>query len=155
MTAYVASAAGGAVRERIPAQRVASALDLLAGSGESLTAAGEAAHLVQRYAAAQLAALRAAAAVLAIRGPRAAGSRGTGGPRNVWELLPVVAPELHEWASYFAICAARRTEVPGAVTGRDADDLVRSAAEFHDRCRALLGLARRREPERLAPAVPR
>lgn len=140
------------VRERIPATRIASALDLLDGSQASLIEAGHAEHIGARYAGAQLAALRAAAAVLAVHGPRLNGSRGVGGPRNLWELLPVVAPELHEWADFFAQCAIRRAGPGEPVTTREADDLVRSAQEFHIRVRTTLGLTRRIEPLLLAPA---
>lgn len=157
----------GAERERVPATRVASALDLLDGSQASLLEAGHAEHIGQRYAVAQLSALRAAAAVLAVRGPRLAGSRGSGGPRNLWEILPAVAPELQEWADFFALCATRREVLgrasdtayhPGPegsreepMTVREADDLVRSAQQFHDRVRTLLGLTRRTGPVLLAP----
>jgi hypothetical protein len=61
----------------------------------------------ERYVTAHLAALRAAAAVLAARGrpsPR-------GGPRSVWEVLPRIAPELTEWAAFFAATASRRAAV--------------------------------------------
>ncbi|MGB2933887.1 MAG: SAV_6107 family HEPN domain-containing protein, partial [Nostocoides sp.] len=85
-------------RERVQATRVASALDLLEGSAASLVEAGRAPQITARYAVAHLAALRAAAAVLAVRGLRIAGTHHSGGPRNLWELLPAVAPELHEWA---------------------------------------------------------
>ncbi len=137
--------------ERVQATRVASALDLLRGSEASLVEAGHAAHVAQRYAGAHLAALRAAAAVLAVRGPRLAGSRGSGGPRHLWELLPAVAPELHEWADFFALSSARRARPDEAISSREADDLVRSAQEFHDRVRVLLGLTRRSGPLLLSP----
>jgi len=132
--------------ERVQATRVASALDLLRGSEASLVEAGHAAHVAQRYAGAHL-----AAAVLAVRGPRLAGSRGSGGPRNLWELLPAVAPELHEWADFFALSSARRARPDEAISSREADDLVRSAQEFHDRVRVLLGLTRRSGPLLLSP----
>jgi hypothetical protein len=85
---------------------------------------------VDRYAQAQLAALRAAAAVLAAR----ARPRRRGRPINAWLLLPTVAPELAEWAEFFASTSATRAAAEAGVhrlvTGRDADDLVRHAGEF-------------------------
>jgi len=85
-----------------------------------------------RYATAHLAALRAAAAVLA------AWARPEPGRRNrltsVWALLTAVAPELGEWASFFAAGASKRAAaeagIPRAVTTREADDLVRAAEQF-------------------------
>ncbi|GAA1773838.1 hypothetical protein GCM10009810_33640 [Nostocoides vanveenii] len=141
---------------RFDAARVASALDLLDGSSASLVEASHAGEVAQRYVIAQLAALRAAAAVLAVRGPQLIGTRSTGGPRNLWELLPAVAPELREWAEFFAHTATRRWAVDEGrqvVSVREADDLVRSAGEFHDRVRRLLGLTRAAEPLRLTPAL--
>ncbi|MEJ2577797.1 MAG: SAV_6107 family HEPN domain-containing protein [Kineosporiaceae bacterium] len=94
----------------------------------------------ERYVAAHLAALRAAAAVLAVRGRP--GSRG--GPRSVWEILPRVAPELGEWATFFAATASRRAAVEagrgGSITTREADDLLRDVESFHHVIESLLGL---------------
>jgi hypothetical protein len=86
----------------------------------------------QRYAAAHLAALRAAAAVLAARTrPEASGRRR---PRSAWVLLAQVAPELGEWATFFAAGAAKRAAAEAglshAVTEREADDLVRDVGAF-------------------------
>jgi hypothetical protein len=85
----------------------------------------------QRYATAHLAALRAAAAVLAARTrPEPARRR----PRSAWVLLEQVAPELGEWAAFFAAGAAKRAAAEAglsrAVTEREADDLVRDVAAF-------------------------
>ena len=84
-----------------------------------------------RYPAAYLAALRAAAAVLAVRArpkPR------RGAPRDVWRLLAEVAPELGEWAAFFASCsdtrAAAEAGIARLVGRRDADDLLRQAEQF-------------------------
>lgn len=94
----------------------------------------------ERYVAAHLAALRAAAAVLAARGRPA--SRG--GPRSVWEVLPRVAPELAEWAAFFAATASRRAAIEAGrgdcVTPRDADDLLRDAETFQHVVESVLGL---------------
>jgi hypothetical protein len=85
-----------------------------------------------RYATAHLAALRAAAAVLAARARPAPRRRGR--PTSVWALLAIVAPELSEWAGFFATGAAKRAAaeagIPRVVTAREADDLVRDAGRF-------------------------
>jgi len=85
----------------------------------------------QRYATAHLGALRAAAAVLAARTrPEPARRR----PRSAWVLLGQVAPELGEWATFFAAGATKRAAaeagLSSAVTGREADDLVRDVGAF-------------------------
>jgi len=85
-----------------------------------------------RYATAHLAALRAAAAVLAALARPAPRRRGR--PTSVWALLTIVAPELSEWAMFFATGAAKRAAaeagIPHTVTTREADDLVREAGRF-------------------------
>lgn len=87
----------------------------------------EAAHLDQpaaRYAAAHLAALRAAGAVLAVRArPAPVGRRRL---TSVWVVLTIVAPELGEWAAFWAAGAAKRSAAEagiGPVTAEDADRL--------------------------------
>ena len=87
-----------------------------------------------RYALSHLAALRAAAAVLACRArPAAAPDRRTR-PTSAWVLLRSVAPELGEWADFFAAGARKRAAaeagLAGAVTPREADDLLRDAEAF-------------------------
>jgi len=85
-----------------------------------------------RYAAAHVAALRAAAALLAARA-RPTTARGRQ-QRNAWVLLADVAPELEEWARFFAAGAGKRAAAEAgstrAVTEREADDLVRDADRF-------------------------
>ena len=87
----------------------------------------------ERYAAAHLAALRAAAAVLAARARPASGAR-RGRPLSAWILLTGVAPELGEWAEFFAAGARKRAlaeaGLSGSVTTREADDLLRDATTF-------------------------
>jgi hypothetical protein len=94
----------------------------------------------ERYVAAHLAALRAAAAVLAVRGRPSV----RGGPRSVWEVLPRVSPELTEWAAFFAATASRRAAVEAGrgeiITAREADDLLRDAEAFHHVVESSLGL---------------
>ena len=83
-----------------------------------------------RYVSGHLGARRAAAAVLAAR----ARPDGAGTPRDVWTVLPAVAPELTEWARFFAAGTGQRIAVEAglthAVTVREADDLVRDAHNF-------------------------
>ncbi|MEE1928746.1 SAV_6107 family HEPN domain-containing protein [Streptomyces sp. TRM 70351] len=111
-----------------------AALDLLAQAQHGLDEA--AAHELpgDRYATAHLAALRTAAAVLAVRGRPEASERARRRIRSAWEVLPEIAPELTEWSVLFASGAPRRARaeagIPGAVTWRDADDLLRDAGMF-------------------------
>ncbi|MCU1592017.1 MAG: uncharacterized protein JWP11_3273 [Frankiales bacterium] len=88
----------------------------------------------ERYATAHLAALRAAAAVLACRARPAAGPGRRSRPTSAWVLLAAVAPELGEWAAFFAAGARKRAAaeagLPSAVTPREADDLLRDAETF-------------------------
>lgn len=87
-----------------------------------------------RYALAHLAALRAAAAVLACRARPATRSDRRSRPTSAWVLLTAVAPELGEWAVFFAAGARKRAAaeagLPAAVTAREADDLLRDAETF-------------------------
>ena len=85
---------------------VAAARDLLGTARHDLATAMVTTVSTERYAAAHLAALRTAAAVLAVRTRPAATKR----PRNVWSMLPQVAPELTEWSRP----APGRSARPGA-----------------------------------------
>ncbi|MFE4265223.1 SAV_6107 family HEPN domain-containing protein [Streptomyces sp. NPDC056883] len=112
-----------------------AALDLLAKAHEGLAEAARLTRPNERYATAHLAALRTAAAVLAVRGrPEPVHPRRRPRIRSAWEVLPEIAPELTEWSALFASGAARRARaeagIEGAATGRDADDLVRAVAMF-------------------------
>jgi hypothetical protein len=85
----------------------------------------------ERYALAHLAALRAAAAVLACRTqPQTRRAK----PRPAWVLLAEVAPEMREWAAFFAAGAAKRSAaesgMAGVVSPREADDQLRDAQSF-------------------------
>ena len=116
---------------------------LIALSRRGLVEACTAATPGERYAAAHLAALRAAAAVLACRARPASGRRGR--PTSAWVLLADVAPELAEWAGFFAAGARKRAAaeagLPSAVTPREADDLVREAETFLGVVESSLGLS--------------
>lgn len=110
--------------------RHGSAVALLEQARHSLVDAECAPDPADRYVGAHLAALRAAAAVLAAR----ARPRGRSRPTSAWTLLPGVAPELAEWAAFFAAGSATRIAAQAGVTRlvtvRDADDLVRQAGQF-------------------------
>lgn len=86
----------------------------------------------EKYRSAHLAALRSAAAILALRARPVAASRRR--PTSAWVLLEAVAPELAEWTVYFADSAQRRAAIEAGATSvvseRDADDLLRAAGEF-------------------------
>lgn len=94
----------------------------------ALAVAEDAVRPATRYLAAHAAALRVAAAVLAVRRPRLRGRRG------VWEVVAAVAPELGEWAAYFGTLELKRQAVAAGASGlvgtREADDLVRDAEAF-------------------------
>lgn len=96
----------------------------------------------ERYVAAHLAALRAAAAVLAAR-PRPIDGRRRR-LRSAWELLPEVEPRLTDWAAYFALSARKRAAAEAGlvrvVSARDAEELVAEAARFVVTVERLLGL---------------
>ncbi|MEV7779151.1 SAV_6107 family HEPN domain-containing protein [Kitasatospora sp. NPDC088351] len=129
-----------------------AALDLLADAHRTLDRARALEDPLERYAAAHLAALRTVAAVLAVRGRPEKSPRRRKAIRSAWEVLPEVAPELAEWAVYFAAGARRRAAaeagIRGAASARDADDLIRNSALFLRLVERLLGL-------RPAPPAPR
>lgn len=108
-----------------------AALGLLQQAADCLADARREPEPLQRYPAAYLAALRGAAAMLAVRA-RPEPRRGRS--RNVWLLLAGVAPELEEWAAYFATCSGTRAAAEAGIARlvgrREADDLLRQAEEF-------------------------
>lgn len=118
-----------------------AALDLLDAARQSLLQACQSAEASQRYQHAQLAALRAAAALVVARERRTRRAARGGRSGSVWDLLPVLAPELGEWAQFFALCAARvpgLAQGTGRVSAREADDLLRQGETFLDLvCRGL------------------
>ena len=120
---------------------------LLMQSRASLGQARTAHDLGERFSASHLAALRAAAAVLAVRGRPASARRRL---VSVWVMIEAMAPELREWAAFFAAGAPVRAAVEAgafrAVTARQADDQYRAAVEFVGIVEGLLGLL----PDRLA-----
>lgn len=108
-----------------------SALGLLAQAEQGLTSAVRQPQPAARFAEAYLCALRAAAALLAARGRP---HRGRSKPTSVWTLLSSVAPEMREWAAFFASCSTTRAAVQAGITSRvgprAADDLVRQSGQF-------------------------
>ena len=118
-----------------PASNDHAVCALLAAARNGLHEAAMTSRPAERYASAHLAALRCAAAVLAARAkPELTGSRRARRSRNAWVLLTDVAPELTEWAGFFAAGAAKRAAaeagLEGSVTVREADDLMRDAEIF-------------------------
>ena len=108
-----------------------AAWDLLADAGRGLGRAISSKDAGDRYAAAHLAALRAAAAVLAAKARPVRGRRG-----SAWELIAKVAPEFAEWAAFFAAGSSKRQAAEAGlhrlVSAREADDMVRQVAAFLD-----------------------
>ena len=124
----------------LPPPLPAAAAQLLDQARRALAEAATASDPRQRYATAHLGALRGAAAVLAARTRPETGRRR---PRSAWVLLGQVAPELGEWATFFAAGAAKRAAAEAglsrAVTEREADDLVRDVGSFLGVIEASLG----------------
>ena len=120
-----------------------AALELVERARADLLEACHARGVAERYLQSQLGAMRAAAALVSAR----AGGERQSGPQSLWDLLPTVAPELTEWAEFFAVTTARtlrpgspdRTTMAGApVSAREADDLLRQAETFVELvCRSL------------------
>jgi hypothetical protein len=118
-------AAGPAVRPALPA----GALSALIQARTCLNDAEQAARPVERYVAAYLAALRAATAIVVVRSPQ----RGSARLVSVWRLLGEVAPELADWAAFFAARSERRAAAEAGVPGvsdTDADEMLWRAVEF-------------------------
>ncbi|MFC5644861.1 SAV_6107 family HEPN domain-containing protein [Kitasatospora cinereorecta] len=125
-----------------------AAIDLLRQAHRTLIQARGLEDPLERYATAHLAALRTTAAVLAVRGRPERNPRRRHAIRSAWELLPEVAPELVEWATYFAAGARRRAAaeagIAGSATARDADDLIRNTALYLRIVERLLAVPGRR-----------
>lgn len=105
-------------------------VQLLGAARDELRAAQAEDDPAERFRSAHLGALRAAAAVLALRARAKRSSR----PTDAWTLLASVAPEYGEWAAFFAAHSATRSAIEAGVRGRvsqrDADDMVRQADLF-------------------------
>lgn len=129
-------------------------LDLLDRARGGLLAACHSDKAAERYTQAHLAALRAGAALLAARTVPSRRAR----PRSVWEVLPRLAPELGEWAVFFAASGRRRLALErgsSTVSPREADDLVRQCETFLELVRGALHLPFAEPlPGELAPTSP-
>lgn len=112
--------------------------DLLGRSHLTLESACRTSDVAERYRDAHLGALRAAAALVAARSIPSPRSR----PRSVWQVLPRIAPELGEWAAFFAACSTRRSVIDRGepVSVREADDLLRQAEMFLEIIQDTLGV---------------
>ncbi|MGC5168252.1 SAV_6107 family HEPN domain-containing protein [Luteimicrobium sp. DT211] len=122
----------GRAAARAAAPAPVEALRLLARADHELVAAYAAADPAERFVHAHLAALRSAAAVVALRG-RPAARRAS---RSVWSLVEVVEPGLAPWSVYFAGGARTRAAIDAgrfdAVDAGRAEELVRCAEDFRD-----------------------
>lgn len=118
------------------------AIELLATADRALRQAEREVVPIHRFELAYLAALRSAAAVLACRAkPRNVRTK----PRGIWALLIRSAPELREWADFFAQCGYVGAAINGThapVSSRQADDLVRDASTFLSVARGCVAYAR-------------
>ncbi|WP_245852211.1 SAV_6107 family HEPN domain-containing protein [Isoptericola jiangsuensis] len=105
---------------------------LLARADAELAAAVQATDPGDRFVHAHLAALRSAAAVVALHD----GAVARGRARPVWELLSRVEPELAAWSVYFASGARLRSAVDAGrsadVPAVRADELLACAEDFRD-----------------------
>ncbi|GAA4987293.1 SAV_6107 family HEPN domain-containing protein [Kineococcus glutinatus] len=136
-----AAAPAAAPAERLPI--TPAAFDLLERSRLDLLESWGSEGVAERYLHAHLAALRCAAAVLAVRG-RPRPRRGGSTPRSAWETLPLVAPELAGWAAVFAASAQRRAAIEAGrhevVDEESAEEVMRQAEAFHRAVETVLGL---------------
>ncbi len=122
--------------------------DLIHSAQRSLARAALASTPHERYAAAHLAALRAAAAVIAVVASRSSQVRANRPVRqqvrSAWVVLREVCPPLSEWADFFAAGAQTRAAAEAGIPcvgARAADDLVRDAQTFLARVCDVLELA--------------
>ncbi|PJI94352.1 SAV_6107 family HEPN domain-containing protein [Luteimicrobium subarcticum] len=111
---------------------------LLARADAELAAAHAAGEPAERFVHAHLAALRAAAALVALRNVAAPRGRTA----SVWVLVERAEPGLAAWSSYFADGARLRAAVDAgrfdAVDPARADELVRCAEDFRDEVAVLV-----------------
>jgi len=116
-----------------------SALDLLARSDAELVAATLASAPDETLLHAHLAALRAGAALVQVRGRPG----GRPAPRTVWDMVAVLAPELAAWAAFFADNAGTRSAIEAGrgdvVDARRAERALAAAEDFQTAVRAVIG----------------
>lgn len=120
-----------------------AAVALLAQARRDLATARSELDPAERFIASYLSALHAAAGVLAARGRP---HRGRARPASVWKLLESAAPELREWAVFFAANSATQAAVQAGITGRFdasmADDLLDQSGQFVELVRRVVYTAR-------------
>ncbi len=124
---------------------------LVERSRATLESACRAVDAVERHREAYLGALRAGAALVAAWTRPGLRSR----PRSVWRTLPEVAPELGEWATFFAQASRRQAlaDRGGRIAVREADDLLRQSGMFLQIVADLLGAPLAAPlPESITPA---
>lgn len=116
---------------------------LFAQAAQGLAAAAHETEPAARFAAAYSAALRTAAAVLVSYGSP---HRARRKPQSVWELLPRTAPELGEWAAYFAGWSDTHVAAQAGRTRRvdagDAGEISTRAEAFLTHARSMTGRVR-------------
>ena len=112
-----------------------AAAELLQSALQCMRYAERVADANLRFSLAHRSALRCVAAVLAVSAsaaPIGAGS-AMSRPQNAWMLARTVAPELSEWADYYASATPMRQAAESGspvITDRMADDAVRDASQF-------------------------
>ena len=117
-----------------------SALDLLARSDAEVVAATLASAPDETLLHAHLAALRAGAALVQVRGRPG----GRPAPRTVWDMVAVLVPELAAWAAFFADNAGTRSAIEAGrgelVDARRAERALAAAEDFQTAVRAVIGV---------------
>ena len=84
-----------------------TAFTLLESARQDLASGYRHPSAADRWVAAHLAALRAAAAIVAARTDQS-GPGGRSAPKSVWEQLPKAEPTLNGWAEYFTTAGRRK-----------------------------------------------
>ncbi|GAB3302364.1 hypothetical protein EK0264_01850 [Epidermidibacterium keratini] len=117
----------------------------LTAAWRAIAEASAATSAAQRFELAQVAAVRAASAVIADESLAGRVRRcGPSGGGSLWRLLGSCVPELAEWADFFAATAPLRRGLRSArsaepvISERMADDLLRDADRFAHEVRAWL-----------------
>lgn len=107
------------------------AASLLTQAGQGLAEVGRESTAVGRFVAAYASALRAGAAILAAKGRP---HRRAAKPQSTWTLLAEAAPEVRQWAEYFAAHstthAAAQAGITRRVSAESAEELRRRTADF-------------------------
>ncbi len=113
------------------------AVALLGQAEHGLTEVGREATPAGRFVASYLSALRAGAAILVAKGrPHRRAAR----PQSTWTLLTAAAPEVTQWAEYFAAHSAAYAAAQAGISRRVGAE---AADELRDRAGEFLALARR------------